>query len=77
MVIRPLSVASKAKHPVSLFIKSLLSLTVLIALYTGMITAFHLLNLPSTRAVLGGLGLLLLLAAGGLLALRLIWKKAL
>ena len=77
MAIRPLPVASKAKHPVSFLTKSLLSLAVLVLLYTGMITAFHLLNLPSTRAVLGGLGLLLLLAAGGLLALRLIWKKAL
>ena len=76
MAIRPLPVASKAKHPVAPLIKSLLSLAVFIALYTGMITAFHLLNLPSTRSVLGGLALLLLLAAGGLVAFRLIWKKA-
>ena len=57
-------------------LKSLLSLLVVVLLYTGMITAFHLLNLPSTRSVLIGVGLLLLLAAGGLVAFRLIWKKA-
>lgn len=76
MAIRPLPVASKANYPVALLIKSLLSLALLVLLYTGMITAFHLLNLPSTRSVLGGLALLLLLAAGGLVAFRLIWKKA-
>ena len=80
MVIRPLPVASKAKHPVppllNTLLRSLLSLALLAALYSGMITAFHLLNLPSTRSVLGGLALLLLLAAAGPLALRLIWKKA-
>jgi len=77
MVIRPLSRASKANYPVvSPLFKSLLSLLVVVLLYTGMITAFHLLNLPSTRSVLGGLALLLLLAAGGLVAFRLIWKKA-
>ncbi len=57
-----------------LFWKSLVSVLVLLLLFEGMVTAFHLLNLPSNRAVLGGLCLLLLLAAGGVVVFRTIWK---
>ena len=59
-----------------LFWKSLFSLLVMLPLYWGMVTAFHLLNLPSDRAVLGGLCLLLLTAAGGFIAFRNIWRKS-
>ena len=37
-----------------LFWKGLVSLLVTLPLYWAMVTAFHLLNLPSDRAVLGG-----------------------
>jgi hypothetical protein len=59
-----------------LFWKSFASLLVALPLYWGMVTAFHLLNLPSDRAVLGGLCLLLLIAAGGFIAFRNIWRKS-
>jgi len=59
-----------------LFWKSLVSLLVALPLYWGMVTAFHLLNLPSDRAVIGGLGLLLLIAAGGFIAFRKIWRMS-
>lgn len=51
------------------------SLLVIMLEYWGMVTAFYLLNLPSNRAVLEGVFLLLLLAAGGVLALRRIWMR--
>jgi hypothetical protein len=57
-----------------LFWKSLISLLVALLLYWGMVTAFHLLNLPSDRAVIGGLCLLLLIAVGGFIAFRKIWR---
>jgi hypothetical protein len=60
---------------VRLFWKSILSLLVVLLLFEGMVTAFHLLNLPSNRAVLGGLCLLLCLAAGGVVVFRNIWKR--
>ncbi len=44
-------------------------------LFEGMVTAFHLLNLPSNLAVLGGLCLLLLLAMAGFLVFRGIWNR--
>jgi hypothetical protein len=43
-------------------------------LYWGMVTAFHLLNLPSDRAVVEGLCLLLSIAAGGYFVFRRIWR---
>lgn len=58
-----------------LFWKSLFSLLVAMLIYWGMVTAFHLLNLPSDRAVLGGVCLLLFLAAGGFVAFRVVWSK--
>ncbi len=51
-------------------IRVLLSLLAVILLYAGMVAAFHLLNLPSNLAVLEGVGLLLLLAAGGIVVFR-------
>ncbi|SNT35992.1 hypothetical protein SAMN05421770_1092 [Granulicella rosea] len=57
-------------------LKSLISLLVLMLLFEGMVTAFHLLNLPSDVAVREGIGLLLLTAVGGFLAFRGIWKRA-
>ena len=52
------------------------SLIVTLLMYGGMVTAFHLLNLPSDRAVIGGVCLLLLVAAGGFFAFRGIWRKS-
>jgi hypothetical protein len=43
-------------------------------IFEGMVTSFHLLNLPSNLAVLGGVCLLLLTAVGGFVAFRSIWK---
>jgi len=57
-----------------LFWKLLFSLLVMLLLFEVMVTAFHLLNLPSDRAVLGGVCLLLALAAGGFLVFRRIWR---
>jgi hypothetical protein len=56
------------------FWKVLLSLLVTLPLYWGMVTAFHLLNLPSDKAVLEGLCLLLLVAAGGFIAFKNVWR---
>jgi hypothetical protein len=64
-----------AEGPVKLFWKSILSAVVAMLLFEGMVTAFHLLNLPSTLAVVAGLCLLLILAAGGVLAFRFIWRR--
>lgn len=58
-----------------LFWKLLVSLIVTLLLFEGMVTAFHLLNLPSDRAVIGGVCLLLLIAASGFFAFRGIWRK--
>jgi hypothetical protein len=55
--------------------KSLLSILLLMLLFEGMVTAFHLLNLPSNLAVVEGVLLLLLIAIAGLVALRGIWKR--
>ncbi len=57
------------------FWKLLGSLLVALPLYWGMVTAFHLLNLPSDRAVLEGVCLLLLIATGGFIAFRKIWRQ--
>lgn len=51
------------------------SLLVTLLLFEGMVTAFHLLNLPSNTDVVGGVCLLLVTAAGGWFALRVIWKR--
>lgn len=56
-------------------IKSLLSCVVLLLLFEGMVTAFHLLNLPSNLAVAAGVCLLLLLAMAGFAAFRGIWNR--
>jgi len=60
---------------VKLFWKSLFSLLVALLLYEGMVTAFHLLNLPSNLAVFAGMGLLLCLAASGVVLSRVIWFR--
>ena len=57
-----------------LFWKVLGSLLVALPLYWVMVTAFHLLNLPSDRDVLEGVCLLLVTAAGGFVAFRKIWR---
>jgi hypothetical protein len=57
-----------------LFWKILGSVLVALPLYWGMVTAFHLLNLPSDRAVIEGVALLLSLAAGGFIVFRKIWR---
>jgi len=57
-----------------LFWKVLGSLLVALPLYWGMVTAFHLLNLPSDRSVIGGVCSLLAIAAGGFIAFRKIWR---
>ena len=55
-------------------IRVLLSLLAFVLLYAGMLAAFHLLNLPSTMAVVEGVCLLLALAVGGVAAFRLTWR---
>lgn len=59
-----------------LFWKVLISLLVTLLLYWGMVTAFHLLNLPSDLAVLGGVCLLLCVAVGGFFSFRTIWRRS-
>ncbi len=56
-------------------IKSLLSILLLLMLFEGMVTAFHLLNLPSNLAFFTGTFLLLVLACIGVLAFRGIWHR--
>jgi len=60
---------------VSVAIKSLLSFLAILLLYEGMVTAFHLLNLPSNMAVFEGVGLLLLVAVVGVAVFRGIWNR--
>jgi hypothetical protein len=59
---------------VTLYWKVLISVLVAMLLFEGMVTAFHLLNLPSNGAVLGGTLLLLCLAVGGWIVFRRIWR---
>lgn len=66
---------TNGQEPVQFFFRTLSSLVVLLLMFTGMVTAFHLLNLPRDLAVLEGVCLLLLLAAGGFIAFRLIWRR--
>lgn len=72
MVVGP---AGTAEGPVKLFWKSILFALLAMLLFEGMVTAFHLLNLPSNLAVLEGVCLLLVLAAGGVLTVRFIWRR--
>ena len=51
------------------------SIAALMLMFEGMIAAFHLLNLPSNLAVVAGLCLLLLTAAGGFGAFYAVWKR--
>jgi hypothetical protein len=60
---------------VQYLLKTVLSLLITMLMFEGMVFAFHLLNLPSNLAVLGGVCLLLITAAGGLIAFRFVWKK--
>ena len=73
MVVRP---SKNGQGPVKLFWNSFFSVVVTLLLYEGMVTAFHLLNLPSNLAVFAGMGLLLLLAVGGFVAFRSIWRRS-
>ncbi len=57
-----------------LYWKWLFSLLFTLLLFEVMVTAFHLLNLPSDRAVLGGVCLLLSIAVGGVVVFRRIWR---
>ncbi|WP_263366954.1 hypothetical protein [Edaphobacter bradus] len=57
-----------------LFWKLVLTLLVALLLFEVMVTGFHQLNLPSDRAVMVGVGLLLSVAVGGFIALGRIWK---
>ncbi len=63
------------RGPVGFLLRVVLSVAVLMLMFEGMITAFHLLNLPSNLAVVAGVCLLLLTAVGGLRAFHLIWKR--
>jgi hypothetical protein len=56
-------------------IKSVLSVLLLMLLFEGMVTAFHLLNLPSNVAVFEGACLLPSLAIAGFFAFRAIWNR--
>ena len=64
-----------AREPVKQFWKLLFSFVVTLLLFEGMVTAFHLLNLPSDLTVFAGVGLLLCLATGGFLVFRAIWRR--
>ena len=66
---------TNGRGPVKLFWKLFLSVIVAMLLFEGMVTAFHLLNLPSTLAVVAGMCLLLFLAAGGVVMFRLMWRR--
>lgn len=56
------------------FGRLLLSLLLALLLFAVMVTAFHLLNLPSDRAVVGGVCLLVLMMVGGGVVFRRIWR---
>jgi hypothetical protein len=58
----------------TLFWKLLASFLVALLLFEVMVTGFHQLNLPSDRAVLVGVCLLLGVAVGGVYTLGRIWK---
>jgi hypothetical protein len=58
----------------TLFWKLLATLLVALLLFEVMVTGFHQLNLPSDRAVMVGMGLLLGVAVGGFLIFGRIWK---
>lgn len=75
MITHGVGPSKNGRGPVKQFWKSLLSVVAALVLYEGMIEAFHLLNLPSNLAVLGGMCLLLLLAAGGFVVFRAIWRR--
>ena len=72
MVVGP---GKNGRGPVSLAIRVLLSLLVIMLMFECMVTAFHLLNLPSNRAVAGGVCLLLFTAVGGFVAFRALRKR--
>jgi hypothetical protein len=55
--------------------KSLISLLAILPMFEGMVTAFHLLNLPSDLAVLEGVCLLTLTGVAGALVFRWIWRS--
>jgi hypothetical protein len=59
----------------SLFWKLISTLLVSLLLFEVMVTGFHQLNLPSDRAVMVGMSLLLSVAVGGFFSLGRIWKK--
>jgi hypothetical protein len=52
---------SARRHPVNIILKILLTLLVAFLGYEIMVQAFHLLNLPSDRAVFQGMAILALL----------------
>ena len=56
-------------------LRLLLTLALLLLLFEAMIAGFHMMNLPSDLAVAGGMGLLLLTAAGGFTLLFRIWRR--
>ncbi len=66
--------APPGRGPVYFLLRAVLSIAVLLLLFAGMITAFHLLNLTSNLAVVEGTCLLFMLAVGGFFAFRLTWK---
>jgi hypothetical protein len=58
----------------ALFWKLIVTLLVALLLFEVMVTGFHQLNLPSDRAVMVGMGLLLSVAVGGFYVFGRIWK---
>lgn len=73
MVVGP---RTNGRGTVSLVAKVLFSMLAILLMFEGLVAAFHLLNLPSDRAVVGGMCLLLIVAAGGLVAFRFIWIRS-
>jgi hypothetical protein len=58
----------------AVFWKLIVTLLVALLLFEVMVTGFHQLNLPSDRAVMVGMGLLLSVAVGGFYVFGRIWK---
>ncbi len=58
------------------YLKSFLTLLVIVLSYKLMVTAFSLMNKPSDRALYGGMALLALTAIGLITSVRLLWRRS-
>ena len=58
------------------YLKSFLTLLVIVLTYKLMVTAFSLMNKPSDAALYGGLVLLALTVTGCVTSVRLLWRRS-